>query len=354
MGTVSDSISSGRDKNEPNESYDLYGSTGVIGRSSHNSYSGKFILVARVGANAGFLTKVNGEFGVTDNTLVVTLNQSTNIDFVFYSLKNFDLNRLIFGSGQPLITGGQLKALPLFLPSVPEQQKIADCLSSLDDLITAQSQKLEHLQAHKKGLMQQLFPAEGETVPKLRFPEFQGGLEWEEKQLRNVCQMKAGKFVAASGISEQYEDGLYPCYGGNGLRGYTETYTHSGQYSLIGRQGAFCGNINLACGKFYATEHAVVATPTSGIDTGWLFYALNVLNLNQFAIGQAQPGLSVEVLEKIPVATPRQIDEQQKIAACLSSLDELIAAQSQKIDLLKTHKKGLMQQLFPSPDGTLG
>jgi type I restriction enzyme S subunit len=197
--------------------------------------------------------------------------------------------------------------------------------------------------------MQQLFPRAGDTLPRLRFPEFQNAPEWEEKTLFDACRMQAGKFVAASEIKEQPAEGLFPCYGGNGLRGYTQTYTHEGTYPLVGRQGALCGNVNLGKGKFHATEHAVVATRKQGIDEGWLYYVLDFLNVNRYATGQAQPGLSVDVLEKVSVAIPEQKNEQQLIASCLSSLDDLIAAQSDGLEVLKAHKKGLMQQLFPSP-----
>jgi type I restriction enzyme S subunit len=108
-----------------------------------------------------------------------------------------------------------------------------------------------------------------------------------------------------------------------------------------------CGNVRLAHEQFHATEHAVVATPRTGIDVGWLYYSLDLLNLNRFATGQAQPGLSVDVLENVALAISPLAAEQQKIADCLSSLDELIAAQARKVEALKTHKKGLMQQLFP-------
>jgi len=184
-------------------------------------------------------------------------------------------------------------------------------------------------------------------TPKLRFPEFRDAAGWEKQTLSFACQMQAGKFVSASEIKEQNAQGLYPCYGGNGLRGYTATFTHSGKYSLIGRQGALCGNVKMGVGQFHATEHAVVVTPKSGIKGDWLFYLLDLLNLNRFATGQAQPGLSVDVLEKLPIAIPLEPPEQQKIADSLSSVDELITAQARKVDALKTHKKGLMQQLFP-------
>lgn len=186
--------------------------------------------------------------------------------------------------------------------------------------------------------------------PRLRFPEFRKAEGWEEKTLANACEMQAGKFVPASEIKDLQATDLFPCFGGNGLRGYTCTYTHEGVYPLIGRQGALCGNVKLCNGKFHATEHAVVATPEPGIDVSWLYYALDLLCLNRFATGQAQPGLSVDVLEKVALTIPKQQTEQHRIASCLSSLDDLIAAQIEKVEALKTHKKGLMQQLFPAPE----
>ena len=248
------------------------------------------------------------------------------------------------------ISSDDFMAMPLPTTSLEEQQKIADCLSSVDDLIAAQARKLDALKNHKKGLTQQLFPREGETQPRLRFPEFQNAGEWEEQKLGAACRMQAGKFVSASEIREQNAEGLFPCYGGNGLRGYTTTFTHSGRYPLIGRQGALCGNVKLGLGQFHATEHAVVVTPENGIAVDWLFHLLDFLSLNQYATGQAQPGLSVDVLDKVSVAIPNKEAEQQCIADCLTSLDDLIAALTQKLEALKAHKKGLMQQLFPCPE----
>lgn len=246
------------------------------------------------------------------------------------------------------ITNDDFMAMPLPVSTPEEQQKIADCIASLDELITLEAKKLDAIKAHKKGLVQQVFPAEGETLPKLRFPEFQGSCEWTPKPLGEICNMQAGKFVAASEILESQGDGLYPCFGGNGLRGYTKTFNQSGRYSLIGRQGALCGNVNLVDGTFHATEHAVVTTPKQGCDTDWLFYNLCFLNLNRFATGQAQPGLSVDVLEKIICAIPTDVKEQKQIANLLATLDEFITTQAKKIDALKEHKKGLLLQLFPT------
>lgn len=295
------------------------------------------------------------EGGASNDVIVIRAKQRLLPQYFSFLLKNDAFIDYVMtgakGVKMPRGDIGSMKAYPALYPTKPEQQKIADCLASLDERITLEAQKLDTLKTHKKGLMQQLFPAEDETLPKLRFPEFRDAGEWEAKLLGTVCEMQAGKFVAASEISESQSEGLYPCLGGNGLRGYTKTFNQSGRYSLIGRQGALCGNVNLAEGNFYATEHAVVTTPKPGNNTDWLFYNLCLLNLNRFATGQAQPGLSIDVLEKVNCATPKDEKEQQKIADCLASLDDLITAQTQKLAALKTHKKGLMQQLFPNQAG---
>ena len=313
-------------------------------RNFHNvgMVKGPGIVTVRSGTIGEIHFIADGDYWPHNTSLWVTSFKSNSPKFIYYLYKSIGLkNRFASGSGVPTLNRNDVHAFHVYIPSsLEEQQKIADCLSSLGELITAQSQKLQALKSHKKGLMQQLFPVEGETVPKLRFTEFRNGEEWRTKTLKNVCRMQAGKFVSASDISENKNDDLFPCYGGNGLRGYTSSYTHSGKYSLIGRQGALCGNITLADGKFHATEHAVVVTPESGVDTVWLFYMLNHLNLNHYATGQAQPGLSVENLEKIDIQIPELEKEQQKIADCLSSLDEQISAQAEKIDALKAHKKG--------------
>ena len=123
-------------------------------------------------------------------------------------------------------------------------------------------------------------------------------------------------------------------------------YSHDGIYPIIGRQGELCGNVNLAKGKFYATEHAVVASPKKDIDAIWLYYQLTALNLNQYATGCAQPGLSVEKINDVYTQVPPTIKEQQRIANALSDVDTLIANLEKLIAKKKNIKQGAMQQLL--------
>ncbi|WP_178861266.1 restriction endonuclease subunit S [Thiomicrorhabdus cannonii] len=181
------------------------------------------------------------------------------------------------------------------------------------------------------------------SVPELRFSEFQD--DWVKKPLFEVCKLKAGKFVAAKNIFDEASDETFPCYGGNGLRGYTKSFTHEGLFPLIGRQGALCGNIQLAHGKFHATEHAVTVTPKKGHTPLYLYYQLDRLHLNRFATGQAQPGLSVDVIERVKANFCSE-QEQQKIADFLSSVDKKIEQLTEKHRLLTEYKKGVMQQIF--------
>lgn len=164
-------------------------------------------------------------------------------------------------------------------------------------------------------------------------------------KLGEVCLLKAGKFVSANDISPEYNKGLYPCFGGNGIRGYVADYTHDGEFPLIGRQGALCGNVNLASGKFYATEHAVVVQPKIEMNVHWLYYALNAMNLGQYATGAAQPGLAVSKLETLSIEIPN-ISEQNKIAQTLYKVEQLVNFRKQQLAKLDELVKARFVEMF--------
>ena len=163
---------------------------------------------------------------------------------------------------------------------------------------------------------------------------------WEWTTLGELFTLQAGKNITAKDISDKegYEH-RFPCYGGNGLRGYVCSYNRNGRFPLIGRQGALCGNINLADGLFYATEHAVVVETYCETDVDWAVYTLTHLNLNQYATSTAQPGLSVSTINEVSIPLP-PIEEQRRIVSCLNKWFALIdPIEHGKVDLQTTIKQ---------------
>lgn len=151
------SVVSGKSKaSRTNGAYPVYGSTGVIGYTAKSDYSGDAVLIARVGANAGKLNLVNDEYGVTDNTIIVKVNAKQCLKYFWYQFDHKNLNEMVFGSGQPLITGTQIKDLEVCNPTLAEQTAIATVLSDMDDEIAALEQKRDKYKAIKQGLMQEL------------------------------------------------------------------------------------------------------------------------------------------------------------------------------------------------------
>jgi type I restriction enzyme S subunit len=228
-------------------------------------------------------------------------------------------------------------------PTEKEQQKIAECLSSVDELMAAQARKVDALKTHKKGLMQQLFPREGETQPRLRFPEFHGGGEWEARNLQELSEsISSGKDKAAI-------DGSFDLYGSTGIIGKTHNHSYCGSYLLVARVGANAGLLTKATGEFGVTDNTLVIILKAQQSIDFVLYYLDQVGLNKMIFGSGQPLITGGQLKALSLRLPKNA-EQQRIASCLSSLDALITAETQKLDALKTHKKGLMQKLFPSPE----
>lgn len=180
-----------------------------------------------------------------------------------------------------------------------------------------------------------------QIAPALRFPNF--SCRWETLRLGELCStFRSGSGITSDDISVT---GRFPVFGGNGLRGFTDTYTHDGRYLLIGRQGALCGNINLVEGKTFISEHAIAVEGNDQTDTAWLAHRLDHHNLNRLSESSAQPGLSVGKLTRLKFHVPT-LPEQRKIAEFLTAVDGRIGQLSQKKALLEDYKKGVMQQLF--------
>ncbi|WP_314909378.1 restriction endonuclease subunit S [Cardiobacterium hominis] len=201
------------------------------------------------------------------------------------------------------------------------------------DLLAAiQTEKAAQQKTGKQKKNKPLAAISEEEIP-FAIPE-----NWVWVRLGDAFFMQAGKYIKANDIAEK---GEYPCFGGNGIRGYTKFFNREGHFPLIGRQGALCGNINIANGKFYATEHAVVVQTFADCDPLWAGYFLTALNLNQYATSTAQPGLSVEKISTTLIPLP-PLTEQQQI---VEKLNHLLT----EIDELKTQEQALLatQNAFP-------
>lgn len=179
------------------------------------------------------------------------------------------------------------------------------------------------------------------TAPKLRFREFYN--DWLANNLGEVCShFQSGKSITSKNINDSHG---FPVYGGNGLRGFTDTFTHEGKFVLVGRQGALCGNVNLVDGINYISEHAIAIQANTDNSTDLLAYWLDKMKLNRFSEASAQPGLAVNKLVKFKIILPA-LKEQTKIASFLSAVDDKITQLTQEHELLSEYKKGMMQQLF--------
>ena len=331
---------------------------------------------SKVGKNVAMISKGDENSILIQRVARIRTTKVADINFVYqYFISDkfiHYVDTVNTSSGIPHISSQQIKDFKVGIPlKIQEQQKIASCLSSLDEVIAAHSQKLELLKDHKKGLMQNLFPQEGEKVPKVRFKEFEKDGEWVEKKLGELT-LKVGSGSTPLGGESVYKKTGRPFVRSQNVSwgvflleniAFIDETTHQNSLNteiqlqdvLLNITGASIGRCAVA-NEFVnggnVNQHVCIIRPEKKI--------LNPFFLNQFLIsdfGQKQidsfqaggnrQGLNFVQIRSLSISIPPSIQEQQKIASCLSSLDSLITAQAEKIKQLKLHKKGLMQGLFP-------
>lgn len=232
--------------------------------------------------------------------------------------------------------------------SLPEQQKIADTLSSLDTLIESEQAKLTQLQEHKKGLMQNLFPQEGESMPKVRFKEFENDGEWEEDIINQIAKVTTGN----KDTQNKVDNGLYPFFVRSQTVERIDSFSFDGEAILTSGDGVGVGkNFHYIDGKFDFHQRVYCIYDFDKRVLGkyfYLFFAEHFYNrVSKMSAKNSVDSVRMAMITDMSIAFPSKL-EQQKIADTLSSLDDLISSQTQRIELLQQHKKGLMQGLFPS------
>lgn len=336
-----------------------------------------FVYNPRISAFApvGPISRNRVETGVMSPLYTVFQFKDSNTDFYEHYFKSSAWHGYMQRVGNTgarhdrmAISNKDFIAMPIPVTSKKEQQKIADCLSSLDVLIAAQADKIDTLKAHKKGLMQQLFPREGERVPQLRFPEFQDAGEWKETKLGDNLSKPPEYGLNAPSVP--YADNL-PTYlritdiSDDGCirqdqkvsvdKNVTdENYLKNGDI-VLARTGASVGKsykYRTQDGRLVFAGFLIRIRPDKKtLNPDLLFQFLSTERYWRWvaltSTRSGQPGINSNEYATLPIPLPPSSIEQQKIAGCLSSLDALIIAHSEKVDTLKAHKKGLMQQLFP-------
>lgn len=342
----------------------------------------------------GFLTLYSGtKLAAVPNSIFTCFRincESPNVRFLNYqfsgNLHGRWLRQFIQvgarANGSLSINDNDLMALPVPIPagatSVAEQQKIADCLSSVDELIAAQARKLGTLKIHKTGLMQQLFPCKGETQPRLRFPGFQKAGEWARMSIQEMIDQQFivghldgnhGELYPKAEEFTQSKDGIPYITANDFVSGIVE-FAKCKRLPIerarlfkkgVAKNGDILFAHNATVGpvaKLSTTDEFVILSTTATyfrcdakhLSNDFLKYALS----SPYFVSQYSRVMSQSTRNQVPITTQRKLElqlpelpEQECIAACLSSFDTLIAAETQKLEAFKTHKNGLMRQLFP-------
>ena len=339
------------------------------------------ILISMTG-NVGRICCVDVENCLLNQRVGKLVLHGANNAFFYQSLNNDRFREAMqskaAGGAQGNLSSSAIEEYVLFMPQEDgEQQKIADCLASLDERITLEAKKLDTLKTHKKGLMQQLFPAEGETLPKLRFPEFRDAGEWEKKLIEDFFDVGSSKRV----LQQDWTTQGVPFYRTRELVSLSKNEPFGSEIFIsealfreisenygLPTEGDFLisgvGTLGVsyqvqAQDRFYFKDGNVLwFKAKGGVDSTFFKYCFEADEIQNQIMGQASISTvgtyTIQNAKVTKFTCSPSIDEQQKIAVCLTSIDDLITAQTQKLTALKTHKKGLMQQLFPSVGGVAG
>ena len=235
----------------------------------------------------------------------------------------------------PILNKAQFSEICIHVPSLEDQSVIVEKMNKISELISLRKEQLAKLDQLVKARFIELF---GDPIA--------NNMKLPTERLELRFNLKAGITTAADSIHD-FEEGKFevPCYGGNGIRGYVEEKSYSGNYPIIGRQGALCGNVQYATGEFHATEHAVLVSLLKDDNTVWVYHLLKLMDLFRFHTGAAQPGLAVKTLNSIDVIVADR-ELQNQFAAFAEQTNKTKLTIQASLDKLEVMKKALMQEYF--------
>lgn len=366
LGDVVKNIGTGNSKFQIQEksndaSYAILGSTSVIGYDNNFDFEGNFVLTARVGANAGTLYQHSGKVKISDNTVYI---QSDNLSFLYNLLNRFDLKKLSFGTGQPLVKSSELKKLALNFPNEEEQKKIGIFFEQLDDTIALHQRKLEQLQSMKNGFLQKMFPKDGEKEPEIRFPGFAD--DWEQRKLGDIYKKIRNAFV---GTATPYyvEEGNFYLESNNikdgNINRKTEVFINDEFYEkqkdkwlktgdLVMVQSGHVGHTAVIPEELNNTAaHALIMFQEQKRKTNPYFLNYQFLTdrskrkLDMITTGNTIKHILASEMKNFEVFVCEN-DEENLIADFFKKLDDTIALHQRELELLKQTKKAFLQKMF--------
>ncbi|EOI6653538.1 restriction endonuclease subunit S [Enterococcus hirae] len=307
---------------------------------------GTVLFTSRAGiGNTAILAKE----GTTNQGFQSIVPHENKLDSYFIFSRTHELKRYgeVTGAGSTFaeVSGKQMAKMPILIPYIDEQRKIGAFFGQIDEAIALQQRKLDLLKETKKGFLQKMFPKNGAKVPEIRFPGFTG--DWEERKLQEVVDRYDNLRIPIT--ASKRVAGNTPYYGANGIQGYVEGYTHDGEFILVAEDGANDLKnypVQYVDGKVWVNNHAhVIQAKENLADNMFLMNAIRSINIEPFLVGGGRAKLNADVLMKLEVIIPLK-SEQQKIGSIFKQLDDTIALQQRKLDLLKETKKGFLQKMF--------
>ena len=323
--------------------YPVVMSNGIGGYHNEYKVKGPGVITGRSGT-IGKLQYIDTDYWPHNTSLWVTDFKGNYPKFVFYLYQKLNLSKFGTGSGVPTLNRNDVHDTLIHIPSHDEQKKISMCLDNLDHLITLHQRKLEKLKEYKKGMLQKMFPKNGEKIPEVRFPGFDG--EWKERKVSELCSISTGK----SNTQDKVEDGKYPFYVRSPIIERSTKYLYDEEAVITVGDGVGTGKVfHYVNGKYDLHQRCYRMYGFSDeLNAHYFYHTFSKLFYKRVMSMTAKTSVDsvrLEMISDMKIPVP-DIEEQRKIGSFLDNLDRLIALQQKKIESLKEFKKGCLQQMF--------